>query len=369
MAEAPTSWLQNLGIAIEIVLPSLALIVVILRLYIRIDTKSLGWDDACVCAAMALAVALAVGSIICMKKLYIGIHYWDVPQPMDPTKGMIWIYIVGAVYNPILALVKQSVLIFLLRISGVKTAVRKIVWGTAIFNFALMVATFFTVIFQCIPIEMNWKPTLDGKCIKQFAFGISTACLTIVTDLIAVALPFYIFLGLKMNRKRKIGLIAVFMLGIIVTIVSVVRLHFLAQNFTDTSPDKNFSLGFCVSSIECNLAIITASGPALWPLIRRWIPHLKSSKDAEYYDRKYHTGQGWIRTGDGPHTMPAGSIGLKDMGSRRVQTEVRSGGSIYPQDSDEELMTGTGIMRTTNFAVTRNATTIRDADTGKANLE
>lgn len=158
-----------------------------------------------------------------------------------------------------------------------------------------------------------------------------------------------------------------------VTIVSVIRLYFLAQNFTDTSLDKNFSLGFCVSSIECNLAIITASGPALWPLIRRWMPLLKSSRDADYYDRKYHTGQqGWIRTGDGPHTMPnTDSIGLKDIGSRRVQTEVRSGGS-FPQDSDEELMNGTGIMRTTDFAVTRDGTMMPDAGTRhtrKANLE
>ncbi|OLN87817.1 hypothetical protein CCHL11_00418 [Colletotrichum chlorophyti] len=336
MAEAPTTWLQNLGIAIEIVCPSLALLITILRLYVRIDSKSLGWA---------------------MKELHIGMHYWDVPTPMDPTKGMIWIYIVGAVYNPILALVKQSVLIFLLRFSGVKNVVRNIVWGTAIFNFALMIATFFTVIFQCTPIEMNWKPMMPGNCIEQFTFGVSTACLTILTDLIAVALPFYIFLGLKMNRKRKIGLMVVFMLGIIVTVVSVVRLYFLAQNFTDKSPDKNFSLGFCVSAIECNLAIITASAPALWPLFRRWMPQLKTAKDQNYYNHKYHANQqGWIRTGDGPNTTstaPEESIGMKDMGGLTATTHVRSNGS-NSSDSDEELMTGTGIMRTTHFAVTRD---------------
>lgn len=43
MAVEPSSWLQNLGIAIEIVCPALALIVTALRLYIRIDTKNLGW--------------------------------------------------------------------------------------------------------------------------------------------------------------------------------------------------------------------------------------------------------------------------------------------------------------------------------------
>ncbi|KAK1638526.1 integral membrane protein [Colletotrichum phormii] len=357
MTGPPTSWLQNLGFAIEIACPTLALITTISRLYIRVDTKTLGWDDACLCAAMALSISLAIGSVICMKELYIDIHYWDVPLPMNPTTGMIWIYIVGAVYNPILALVKQSVLIFLLRFSGFKDVVRYIVWGTAAFNLALMIATFVTVIFQCMPIEKNWKPTLAGSCIQQFSFGISTACLTILTDLVTVGLPFYIFLGLKMQKKRKIGLMIVFMLGIIVTGVSVIRLYFLAKNFTDKSLDANFSLGFCVSSIECNLAITTASAPALWPLIRRWMPQLKSSKDQGYYNQKYHTSQqGWIRTGDGHEGASSaanGDISLRGINTRHAKTEVRSNAS-FAQDSDEELMKGMGIMRTTNFEVTRD---------------
>lgn len=39
----PHSWLQNLGIAIEVVCPSLALIVTLLRIYIRVNTKAFGW--------------------------------------------------------------------------------------------------------------------------------------------------------------------------------------------------------------------------------------------------------------------------------------------------------------------------------------
>ncbi|KAK7434770.1 integral membrane protein [Colletotrichum acutatum] len=374
MTEAPTSWLQDLGIAIEVACPTLALITISLRLYIRNDTKTLGWG-----AAMALSVALAIGSIICMKELYIGIHYWDVPLPMNPTTGMIWIYIVGAVYNPILALVKQSLLIFLIRFSGVKDVVRYVVWGTAAFNLALMIATFVAVIFQCTPIEKNWRPTLAGSCIQQFSFGISTACLTILTDLVSVGLPFHIFLGLKMQKKRKIGLMIVFMLGIMsvtfqqspcsyiwfcylcttgsVTAVSVIRLFFLAKNFTDKSLDANFSLGFCVSSIECNLAIITASVPALWPLIRRWVPQLKSSKDQGYYNHQNHTGQqGWIRTGDGHEGESStvnGDISLRGINTRYTKTKAHSSGS-FARDSDEELMKGTGIMRTTNFEVTHD---------------
>ncbi|KAI0843629.1 hypothetical protein F5Y06DRAFT_255411 [Hypoxylon sp. FL0890] len=311
----PTSWLQNLGIAIEVVCPALALLVVSLRTYTRVKTKTFGW----------------------------GIHYYDVPQPFDPTEGLIWIYVVGAVYQPILTLVKQSVLVFLLRFSGIKAGVRYVVWGTIIFNTVLMVAIFLTVIFQCIPIEMNWNLLVPGHCIEQFKFGVAAASLTIMTDIVSVALPFYIFLGLKINRNRKIALIGVFMLGVLVTIVSIIRLYTLSDNFNSKSPDKNFSVGFTVSSIECNLAIITASFPALWPLIRRMLP--KNLKSSYYGHQKYggsHAQQGYIRTTDGPDS----GIGLKEMNGRRIRTEVRS-----QRDSDEEILTGTGIMRTTQFTV------------------
>ncbi|RYO76027.1 hypothetical protein DL766_007702 [Monosporascus sp. MC13-8B] len=345
----PTSWLQNLGIAIEIICPTLALLVTLLR---TIADAEHCVDDVFICLAMVLSIALAVGSIIVMKKMFIGIRYWDVPPVFDITPGLMWIYTVGAVYNPILALVKQSVLIFLLRFAGVKSLIRNVVWTTTIFNAALMVAVFFVVLFQCIPVEMNWNPLVQGHCIQQFKFGVSTACLTILTDLIAVALPFYIVLGLNMNRRRKIGLIGVFMLGILVTVVSVVRLYFFAENFTSTEPDKNFSLGFCVSAIECNLAIMTACGPALWPLVRRWMPRHGASTDPSYGAHKYggsaaHRQQGWIKTNDEPSNADS-AYALKDLNSDKVHTHVRSSA----RDSDEEILTGTGIMRTTHFTVT-----------------
>lgn len=139
--------------------------------------------------------------------------------------------------------------------------------------------------------------------------------------------------------------------------MSVIRLYFLAKNFTDKSLDANFSLGFCVSSIECNLAIIAASAPALWPLIRRWMPQLKSSKGQGYYEHQFHTGQqGWIRTGDGREGASSnanGDISLRGINTRYIKTEAHFSGS-FARDSDEELMKGTGIMRTTNFEVTHD---------------
>ncbi|KAK2055840.1 integral membrane protein [Colletotrichum caudatum] len=300
MAGEPTSWLQNLTISIEVLCPVLALVVVVLRLYILFDMKSLAWDDGFICASLVLTTGLGIGSTICIEELYIGIHHWGVRRSADLTK----------------------VLIFLFRFSGTKRVVRNIVWVTAMPNIALTIAltiaTFLAVVFQCRPIEASWNKSVPGKCIKEFALVITTGTLNVLTDIIIAGLPLYIILGLKMNRKKKNGVTGVFALGIIVTVVSVIRLYFVAMSLINVTPDNYFSLGFCISQIECSLAITTTSATAQWPLVLRWFSRLKAMRNEVYYNREYNTSHlARLGTVDGPFT---GSVCIEPDG-RRTQTE------------------------------------------------
>jgi hypothetical protein len=150
-----------------------------------------------------------------MKTNFIGIHFKDIPfGTYDTTPGLIWNFAVQVLYNPILALVKTSGLIFLLRLGGQKPGVRYAIHAMNIFNIALMIAIFLTVIFQCKPIAFNWDPTIpDGKCIKQGQFYLVTAAMTIFTDILVLGIPIWIFADLKMKLKLKIALMLVFLLG------------------------------------------------------------------------------------------------------------------------------------------------------------
>ena len=40
-----TVWLQNLAIAVEIFMPAIALVFCVLRAYIRVKTRNLGWGE------------------------------------------------------------------------------------------------------------------------------------------------------------------------------------------------------------------------------------------------------------------------------------------------------------------------------------
>jgi len=163
-----------------------------------------------------LSIGETAATYMFMKTNFIGIHIYNVPSPgtYPATPGLIWNFAVQVLYNPILALVKTSVLIFLLRLGGQKPGVRMTIHALNFSNIALMIAIFLVVMFQCWPVDYNWNPNIaDGHCIKQDVFYLATAALTILTDVLVLALPIWIFADLKMALKLKLALMFVFLLG------------------------------------------------------------------------------------------------------------------------------------------------------------
>lgn len=111
-------------------------------------------------------------------------------------------------------------------------------------------------------------------------------------------------------------------------------------------PDSNYSITFTFSAIEVNLAIIAASIPALWPLVRGRVGKTTTAASSSFNaTRRYTKHQhGWIRTSDqnensGTRNDQDG-IDLQDMRDRTVQTTI-SRGSL-PNDSDEEILPDCG---------------------------
>jgi hypothetical protein len=139
-----------------------------------------------------------------------------------------------------------------------------------------------------------------------------------------------------------------------VTVVGVVRLVFIYQAFfTAPGADPTYTLGFCTSAIETNLAIVTASAPALRGLFRKWFPRLFSSRSkyggtSDRYAENFGSARNGLGTTSSINTTAGSTFALKDLKSNKVRTEVRSSS---PTASQEEIMTYNGIMRTTNVSV------------------
>jgi len=125
---------------------------------------------------------------------------------------------------------------------------------------------------------------------------------------------------------------------------------------------KQYDIRFVYSAVETNLAIATACGPALRPLLRSWFPRFFSSLDSGYgsnapYGSKYgvsaSTDGKKLRTGTGTNVSKGGksaygtsSFVMNDM--KRGTTEIRD---VSPSGSEEQIMTYNGIVRTTEVDV------------------
>lgn len=133
----------------------------------------------------------------------------------DPAPGMWWFYLAQLFYNPVLALVKASILVFLLRLGSHKRNVRYCIYALNTFNGLQAVAIFLVALLQCLPIAANWDPVVreSATCVDN-SFHVTITCLTLFTDILVLALPFWIFLGLKMPPAAKIAIMVVFMLGL-----------------------------------------------------------------------------------------------------------------------------------------------------------
>ena len=130
---------------------------------------------------------------------------------------------------------------------------------------------------------------------------------------------------------------------------------------TDPDPDSNYSITFTFSAIEVNLAIIAASIPALWPLVRGRVGKTTTAASSSFNPTRRYTKHqhGWIRTDDQNENPESrndqNGINLNDMSDRAVQTQI-SRGSL-PNDSDEEILPGRGhpkedgsILKTTQIS-------------------
>ncbi|KFY38587.1 hypothetical protein V495_06476 [Pseudogymnoascus sp. VKM F-4514 (FW-929)] len=271
--------------------------------------KLIKWSDGFLFAAYVLVAAESC--IIIRYTLYTwqGYHKADIPKlsiAQQVTGGK---YNIAnqLLYNPILSLVKASLIFFLLRIGNTHRIARMALWIALGLNLTLAIAVVFACAFQCTPARyvyaaaemdfqaqqaagadsdgmLNGELIKGGHCFHQVPFFLGTAGLAVMTDLIVLAIPTVIVWDLKMSKRRKIVAIGMLSAGAIVTAVSIARIVIYKWRFSPDNHDQSYGVGYTISSIEANLAIVTGCIPALKPLVTRLVPRFFSS-DKDYSDR------------------------------------------------------------------------------------
>ncbi|CAG8114223.1 unnamed protein product [Penicillium salamii] len=263
---------QKAALGIVVAFAALGGIAILLRLWSRRLTRTaLTSDDYLVLLGYVRASVLEATGWADM--------YRSLPSVNRSLRGT-WNFANQIIYNPALSIVKVSMLIFLHRLNSQSRVVRYLIWASLATVITLCLAVLLVDIFQCTPVAYVYDMSIPGgKCIDQGAFYVSTAALNLTTDIMVLSIPIIITARLQMPMRRKIAVCIILCLGAVATAIGVWRIIILAQGFIAKidNPDPTYSIGFCSSAIEVNLAVITACGPSLKAISTRYLPKVLGS--------------------------------------------------------------------------------------------
>jgi len=122
-----------------------------------------------------------------------------------------------AVYYAAVSSVKLSYLLFYLRFFTLKEH-RIWVWICMGLVVAYWLGSMLATFLLCTPLEANWNPLLARKYCpdhKHSTAFVATGIFNMITDLIIILLPIPFIRKLQMTRGAKIGLVAIFAIGLL----------------------------------------------------------------------------------------------------------------------------------------------------------
>lgn len=296
-----------------------ALVSLLLRLFVRTRLiKNIGWDDFLMAFAMVLCV-IGQGIIVQQVNYGAGRHWYDISED-DWAMAIKLNFITQPFYVWARCFVKLSIGAFLLRVAVLPLHRRTII-GIMSFIGLYTLGCFFTIIFQCTNLAVQWDKTATGTCwtpqtLKAVTY--TNAALNIFTDIIfALVIPIIMLWSVQMNRLQKWSIISILGLGVLATAAALVKVSYLPG--TGKSNDllwdaRNITIW---TVVECNIGIVAGNLPCLKPLIRGIFGSLSGSSrttgsgnknvGSKYLGRSYGTRgtRGTVRDYGDAHMMTA----------------------------------------------------------------
>ncbi|KAL8994248.1 MAG: hypothetical protein Q9188_007119 [Gyalolechia gomerana] len=199
------------------------------------------------------------------------------------------------VYVPAVGFTKVAILLFYLRLNperGFRTAVYISVALTTSYVVALSLA----IILACNPVPKFWDPFLEGMCLDITKLYLANAILNVIFDFVVLLVPVPMLRKLQVSMRQKLVIGALFSLGSVTCLVSVVRIYF--QESALGEPDLSWHIVTPTSLVfvECNLSIICGYIMVLRPFLRRHFPKVLGG---DY--RRYRSPAGLQGAYDGAH--------------------------------------------------------------------
>ncbi|KAI1298853.1 hypothetical protein F5Y03DRAFT_367229 [Xylaria venustula] len=247
----------------------------VLRLYVRLFVShSFGADDYTCIIAVIVTVSFCgvLVSQFADDDIW-GRHLWDITLEtllFEATFYLKSIVITGALYNVAAVFIKSTFLILYLRLFHTVRQLRIWILGglVSIVTFHLLVTIL--VLDFCIPHEGDggWgSQKYNSRCgINYLRLNTAQGVVSTLTDFYILAIPVTTVLSLQLSKKKRIGVAAIFLTGLLATVFSVVGVVYRFKDVLTSPPDYTwYSLWLLPLGVaELNVGIICTCMPIVF---------------------------------------------------------------------------------------------------------
>ncbi|CAK7219820.1 hypothetical protein SBRCBS47491_003980 [Sporothrix bragantina] len=252
-----------------------------MRLYVRTGILGgLGWDDALITASWVFAMALYAATLAA-RNYGFGQHLDVVPTEDIPTFSRL-IMVCSTTYSWGVPAAKASFAVLYLRIlQGRRLAMLN--KFLIVFLLCQAIEETLVVVLQCRPIAKAWDVTIDGHCIRLVPLWWCTFVFNLFTDLTLFIQPIPTMWHLQLPVTKRIGVIAMLSLGLLVCVISIIRIIFVTKIGTDSTYELAEPMIW--SQVEITALILCSCIPSLRQVLQKipWLNRLvglSSAKDS-----------------------------------------------------------------------------------------
>ncbi|KAK2804505.1 hypothetical protein FQN50_006580, partial [Emmonsiellopsis sp. PD_5] len=300
----------------------------------------------------------SIGIIVTVPGMYslgIGRHV-DKLTMYEINYGRRWAWVSQILYYSALGFVKTSMVALYIRLASNATHI-KFLYAFAVLVFAHGVMATITTIFMCTPISIVWSPTFPVGCIDLLSFNYFNAAFHILTDIMLALLPIPILRHLQITKRRKIGLIVCFSVGLL-TIFGTIARQVTNSIALNAGPEFSWhwSAAELCTVLEVNMAIICASVPALRSIVKVHFGGSSNERGGHSYEL-----DGPSHHSHGPSASWRKGPDFNKLESADNKTHIFSKGSRHSSlsnDSEAQIITqgqAEGVMKQTDFRITYEA--------------
>ncbi|KAL7937156.1 hypothetical protein V8C35DRAFT_216624 [Trichoderma chlorosporum] len=357
---------NQLALGVQVGTCAIATICYFLRIYARvIMSRKFQTEEILATLAYGTYWGAIIPSFKMLKYPGYFVHAWNV-RLIDVIPTTYWVFIYGVCYSIVLPLLKVAILVEWVRLFvPTNKAMNPFFWGAAAISFVQIGAGIAIVIalnLQCTPHERLWDFRVPGTCWDLYNLQVSSAAIQLASDIAMFCLPQHTIWTLKMTWQKRLGVAAIFGMGVIAIVAASFRVDVTVNH--GRSADSIYTLGpivfwasaemtcgFFILCVPCIPKIIQEAG--IIPAIKKGTSMFGSGSKSNQASNGYARGGGTTKTSVSAnkdyYQLDEDGVNMKNLSE---STEHLHQGSQ-----------GAAITRTTRVTVTNDSRSLSDSDT------